>query len=262
MIDHAAIRRFDVHAFRSRTPFPWEGFEAFLEPGAFRELHATFPPVERFTWHQDIPRRDGQRPHNRYYLALERGRPGGEGEKGIRLDELAPAWRALVEEIETSDTYHALIREALGVGRFELKYTWHVGVAGSEVSPHRDARVKAGTHLFYFNTRQDWRPGWGGGTVLLGQQRAETPNPDFDDFRTAVEVETLDNRSLLFRNDPDAWHGVRTLTCPPDGHRRLFNVIVEHPRDPRKRAGFWARLRAPWRTREVKGPGGARGTVM
>ena len=42
-------------------------------------------------------------------------------------------------------------------------------------------------------------------------------------------MDIRDNRSFLFKNTADAWHGVRALTCPANSYRRLFNVVFETP---------------------------------
>jgi hypothetical protein len=93
----------------------------------------------------------------------------------------------------------------------------------------RDSSKKIGTHIFYFNTNSDWNIAWGGSTLVLGGKTVDKMNPDFSDFISITTVQFLDNRSLLFKNTRDAWHGVQPLK-PPDGqHRCLFNVIFEYP---------------------------------
>ena len=144
----------------------------------------------------------------------------------VRLDELAPSWRQFLGELE-SRPYRRFIRWLLGVTPDRVRYAWHLGFAGSEVSPHLDGKEKLATHIFYFNESGDWRPEWGGETLVLGGRAVERMNPDFSDFRLVRAVPFLDNRSFLFRNGPQAWHGVRPLAVPPGRYRRLFNVIFE-----------------------------------
>jgi hypothetical protein len=241
MIDYDRLREIDVGEFRARQPFPWLNLHDFLTPEAFRELHATFPPRERFEWHENRERRYGQRPHNRYYLELEgRHSAAGDATGMIRRAELPPPWRGLVDELESSSPYRALVSTLLEVTEWKTRYSWHLGTTGSEVSPHADSAVKFGTHILYFNTADDWQAEWGGSTLLLGGKALDRLDPEFGDFATAVEMETVGNRSLLFRNLPDAWHGVRVLTCPPGSYRRLFNVIFERPR---RRKTAWERIR-------------------
>jgi hypothetical protein len=108
-------------------------------------------------------------------------------------------------------------------------FSWHLGTDGAEVCPHVDAPRKLGTHIFYFNTADDWEPAWGGSTLVLSDHPADCAAPDFSDFRRVERTETNGNRSFLFKNQPNAWHGVRTLRCPADAQRRLFNVVIQYP---------------------------------
>jgi hypothetical protein len=234
-LDTALLQRFTGEAFAARRPFPWTDFERLLTPGGFAALYAAFPALDVFERHDGLTRADGQRPHNRYYLAYGdsiyhrtgKGHYGLESRSGTISHEALPAaWQEFIEELQ-GDAYGAFVRRALGVDAPRLCFAWHVGTTGSEVSPHRDARDKVGTHIFYFNTADDWRPEWGGSMLALGGKKAPRMNPDFDDFESETAIDIRDNRSFLFGNAESAWHGVRPLTCPPGAQRRLFNVIVE-----------------------------------
>ena len=135
-----------------------------------------------------------------------------------------------IEEIETSKKYHDFIKSLFQVTDFKIRYAWHMGVTNSEVSPHKDAEQKVGTHIFYFNTSKDWETSWDGSTLVLGNKLSNSMNPDFSDFATATPTQFTNNHSFLFKNTPNAWHGVKPLTCPEGKYRRLFNVIFEFPR--------------------------------
>lgn len=246
-LDAARLGAFSPEAFAAKRPFPWQDFQALLRPEGFRELLRDFPALELFEKHEGIGRHHGQRPHDRYYLAYEVSRykdlehPPGQGI--VRHEGLPPSWQAFIGEIETSREYREFIRAALEVREFEIRYAWHLGVSRSDVSPHLDAERKAGTHIFYFNTAEDWDPAWGGETLVLGDKRVDGMAPDFGDFELAIPTPFVGNRSFLFRNGPHAWHGVRGLACPQGRHRRLFNVIFEHPR----RRGAARLFSAPWK---------------
>jgi hypothetical protein len=112
---------------------------------------------------------------------------------------------------------------------FQIRYAWHIGVTHSEVSPHKDAEQKAGTHIFYFNTSDDWDTTWDGSTLVLGNKLKDAMNPDFSDFTTVIPTQFTNNHSFLFKNTSNAWHGVKPLNCPQGKYRRLFNVIFEFP---------------------------------
>ncbi|MFM8303755.1 MAG: 2OG-Fe(II) oxygenase [Actinomycetota bacterium] len=231
-LDHGRLARFSTGEFLATRPFPFVGFDRLLREDAFATLLAEFPDRALFTWHGGIDRVHGQRPHNRWYLAYESARydeyserPGGVA----RRADLPPVWAEFIDELTTDPDYLAMISTCLGRPVFETRFAWHLGVDGSEVSPHVDDHNKAGTHIFYFNTDDDWRPEWGGRTEVLSGKTTVSNAPNFDDFAEAVTVPLTGNASFFFRNQPDAWHGVRALHCPEHRVRRLFNVIYEHP---------------------------------
>jgi hypothetical protein len=231
-INYDLLDRFSVEQFSSREPFPWANLQGFLTPEGFAQLSRDFPPLEMFEEHRGIDRVYGQRPHNRYYLAYETSiyHAGERPAKGVLSREQLPAtWRAFMEELETSERYHEFVRRALNVESFQVRYAWHLGFRGSEVSPHVDSPTKFGTHIIYFNASEEWDSSWGGETLVLGGRRTEAMDPDFSDFSTSAAVHVLDNGSFFFKNTAEAWHGVRPLTSPAGKFRRLFNVIFERP---------------------------------
>ena len=159
----------------------------------------------------------------------------------VDLPDLPAPWQAFIEEIRGNTRYHAFVQRALGASTMTVRFAWHLGFHGSEVSPHRDTDKKLGTHILYFNTSEDWSPAWGGSILVLGGKQVKRNNPDITDFDTVSSVEICDNRSFLFKNTPDAWHGVDALRCPPQRYRRLFNVIFERV-GPRPRRTLFQRL--------------------
>ncbi len=230
------LKSFDRQAFLDRQPYPWQNLEGFLTNEGFAALDRDFPPLELFEQHSGIERAYGQRPHNRYYLAYEssiyQGKLTEKSDKGIvRRKELPLVWQQFITDLETNADYHELIRSLFGVSKYTVRYAWHVGFAGCEVSPHMDSPDKVGTHILYFNTRETWKPEWGGETLVLSDKRTDGLNPDVSDFGTVEVSSILDNRSFLFKNDPNGWHGVAPLTCPEGAYRRLFNIIFEFPEE-------------------------------
>jgi predicted heme/steroid binding protein len=225
------MESFSSDLFNSKSPFPWFDFDQFLTPEGFQTLYHDFPSLDSFEKHTGMPRVHGQRPHDRYYLAYESsvyGQSNRFGKGVIKHQELPETWQDLIEEIESQE-YRSFIQSLLGVQEFDIRYAWHVGVTHSEVSPHVDGPDKIGTHIFYFNTSQDWNEQWGGAILALGRKLADCMNPDFGDFTEALPTQITDNHSFLFKNTPNAWHGVKPLTCPEGCYRRLFNVIFEVP---------------------------------
>jgi 2OG-Fe(II) oxygenase superfamily len=223
--DEAVLESLRCDAFLSQRPFPWHTFEGALTPHAFDSLLAEFPRRELFEWKAGHSGQYYTRPHDRWYLEYRPHEPTRPG--SARRGDLPSVWRRFVDELEGNTRYRALMTEVLGLEEFKPRLTWHLGVTGSEVSPHIDSDQKIGTHIFYFNTAADWDPEWGGNLVVLAGEPPVGQHPDrtFAEFDASAEVEFLGNRSFLFRNGPDSWHGVRPLTCPPGSYRRLFNVV-------------------------------------
>jgi hypothetical protein len=227
-INSELISSFDPRVFRDQQPFPWVSFDKFLTEDGFRSLHRDFPAIRLFEMHKNLYRKYGQRPHNRYYLAYEKSiyhRDDNPTQGIVQHSELSQSWQRFLEELNGVD-YKRFLQALLGVSDFQIRYAWHIGVAGSEVSPHRDAKDKIATHIFYFNTEDDWLVEWGGEILVLCGNRTRAMNPEFSDFDREIPMPFLNNSSFLFRNVPTAWHGVRAINPPEGKYRRVFNVIL------------------------------------
>lgn len=229
-INSEVLAAFSLTDFKARQPYPWQDFQQFLTPSGFAALYRDFPSLDCFEQHNEITRAYGQRPHNRYYLAYESSiYQAPATQKGIiRHQDLPPTWQNFIKELETSPAYRRFLKSTLAIPDYKIRYAWHIGVTGSEVSPHVDTPDKIGTHILYFNTQQDWQPQWGGSMLVLGEPQTSRLNPDFTDFATTTAVPICDNRSFFFRNYGHGWHGVKPLTCPTGNYRRLFNIIIEY----------------------------------
>lgn len=253
--DEAVLDLLDLASFRSQEPYPWHTFDGVLAPGAFDALLTEFPRRELFEWRSGRAGQYYARPHDRWYLEYrpnEATKPGSVARSG-----LPPTWQAFIDELDGNAHYSERMREWLGLGEYELRLTWHLGVTGSEVSPHVDADQKVGTHIFYFNTTDDWDPSWGGNLLVLeGEPPEQGVDRQFTEFREHTQIELIGNRSFVFRNGPDAWHGVRPLECPAGRYRRLFNVVFEAPGTERLREGsrsFRERLQRRFAMRPRRG---------
>ena len=231
-IDYQLLDSFDQQFFKQNQPFPWYNFHNFLTSEGFEKLLTDFPPLELFEKHQGIERLYGQRPHNRYYLAYETSiyHQIDHKDKGIvEYKNLPASWQMFIQELETSQDYQNFVKSLFEVTDFRIRYAWHMGVTNSEVSPHRDSNRKIGTHILYFNTSDAWDTAWKGETLVLGNKLNDAMNPDFSDFATVIPAQLTNSHSFIFKNTPNAWHGVKPLTCPEGKYRRLFNIIFEFP---------------------------------
>lgn len=215
-LDTEALGSLDAQAFRAQKPYPWINPAELISADGYARLCRQLPEVSDFARHFGEPRQHGQTPHDRYAL---------EYAKSLNL---APDWHAFVAELRGPE-YTAFLRRMLGTRGFELRFHWHYTPAGCSVSPHCDNQSKLGSHIFYFNTEDEWDPRWGGETLVLDDDgrfnRASAPA--FDDFDRITATQALGNRSLLFMRNGNSWHGVRELSCPPGYLRKVFIVVIE-----------------------------------
>ena len=216
LLDPAALAAQDAAAFQNRRPYPWMNPPGLLTDAAYAALHGALPPLELFQGRFGETRKHGQAAHDRYAL---------EYHPTLPVDAL---WHRLVAEFE-GPVYRRFLTHMLGTGRYRLSYHWHYTPAACAVSPHCDAPRKIGSHIFYFNTADDWRPEWGGETVILddGGRFSRRSAPAFEDFDRAHAGQAMGNVSLLFARRGNSWHGVRAIECPPGALRRVFIVVIE-----------------------------------
>ncbi|MEE8311644.1 MAG: hypothetical protein V3R77_05260 [Candidatus Binatia bacterium] len=215
-LDFDLLDSLNTEAFRGNRPFPFANPQGALTEEAFVHLMKRLPDPELFTREIGVQRSHGQAPHDR--LALEY-----RGDLAV-----APCWHEFVRELR-GPRYGRFLKRLFGRRPMALTFHWHYTPDGCSVSPHCDVKRKLGSHLFYFNTSQDWDESWGGQTVALddGGRFAYKSAPQFEDFDHAVESKTLDNRSFLFARTAGSWHGVRAIHCPEGAYRRVFIVVIE-----------------------------------
>ncbi|MBX3024833.1 hypothetical protein KF840_07970 [bacterium] len=214
-LDSERLEAVDARAFRAQRPYPWVNPAGLLTNEGYRRLCETLPDVSRFTRRFDVVRKHGQQSHDRYALEYHPGL------------ELAAPWRDFIRELQ-GPTYRRFIGRLLGRRLFSLRLHWHYTPNGCSISPHCDSPTKLGSHIFYFNTAEDWEPTWGGQTLILddgGRFQARSA-PRFEDFDRAITAETLGNHSLLFARDGQSWHGMREINCPPHAMRKVFIVVI------------------------------------
>lgn len=231
IFNNSKLKSVDRNVFKNTSPSPRHSFNSLLSDEYFIQLTKTFPSLNLFEKHVGIPRAKGQRSHDRWYLALEKSKYGNKelGMKGVvAFEELSIYWKNFINEIKFSKSYNKIIKKLLGNVQYNVRFAWHVASVESDISPHVDSRKKAGTHIFYFNTKEDWKEAWGGHTLFLGGPKHKNLNPEISDFKTVVEIPIIENKSVLFKNTPNAWHGVAPIQCEAGYYRKLFNVIFEY----------------------------------
>jgi hypothetical protein len=215
LLDGDALAAIRTEAFRDAHPYPWLNPEGVLTAEAFELLRGNMPRVDQMKSSFGRKRAHGQTPHDRYSLEYHEG-----------LD-VHPAWHQLVAEFN-GPVYQQWLARLFATRRFHLTYHWHFAPRGASVSPHCDAKRKIGSHIFYFNSPDEWSADWGGETVILddGGRFSRSSAPDFGDFDEAWPANAMGNRSLLFQRQGNSWHGVRELRCPEDRLRKVFIIVV------------------------------------
>ncbi len=215
ILDQVALSAIPTASFREAIPYPWLNPEGVLTDQAFELLRTNMPPLDIMKTSFGRKRAHGQKPHDRYAL---------EYHPDLNLH---PAWHQLIDELN-GPAYQDWLARLFATRRFRLTYHWHYTPQGASVSPHCDARRKLGSHIFYFNTPEEWDPAWGGETVILddGGRFRRSSAPGFEDFTQAWTANAMGNRSLLFQRQGNSWHGVRPLSCPEDRLRKVFIVVV------------------------------------
>ena len=215
ILDPTRLQGIPTDSFRQATPYPWLNPEGLLTAQAFERLRNNMPPLDIMKASFGRKRAHGQKPHDRYALEY---RPELE---------VHPAWHQFVAELN-GPVYQDWLARLFATRRFRLSYHWHYAPSGASVSPHCDAKRKLGSHIFYFNTEDEWDASWGGQTVILddGGRFSRSSAPDFDEFERAWTADAMGNRSLLFQRQGNSWHGVKALNCPQDRLRKVFIVVV------------------------------------
>ncbi len=218
-LDLERLKAIDVSRFRATKPYPWVNPEKLLTDEGFGALYENLPDLPLFNREFGVQRSHGQYPHDR--LALE-----------YRDDlPISRHWHDFVAELGALD-YRRFMRRMYDMRFLSLTFHWHYTPNGCSVSPHCDALRKLGSHIFYFNTGQDWEEDWGGQTLVLDDlgQFPRKSAPRFQDFSREVAAQGIGNRSLIFARGESSWHGVREIKCPEGRFRKVFIVVVEDKR--------------------------------
>lgn len=214
-LNYEKMDALDGEYFRQQQPYPWLNPEGLLTAAGYQALRDNLPGVALFKKVFGVERAHGQQSHDRYTL-----------EYSDKVVVPAP-WQDFVDELR-GPRYREFLRRIFGVRLLDLSYHWHYTPNGCSVSPHCDARHKLGSHIFYLNTAEDWRTEWGGETLILddgGRFRRDSA-PGFDDFDRVLGADALGNRSLIFMQRKNSWHGVREICCPEGDLRKVFIVVV------------------------------------
>ena len=215
-LNTALMQSIDPLEFRQRSPYPWVNPKGFLGAQGISRLWADMPDLSLFTPDLGQSRKYGQASHKHYVLQYEEGA------------DIAESWHRFIAELR-GDLYRSFVCKLLGVARVGFRFQWHYTPRGGEVPPHCDAIGKIGTQIFYMNTAANWRPDWGGETLILddeGKFQREN-NPVIDQFPHYYPAAIGENSSLIFGRKHNSWHGMKAVNCPEGALRKVFIVIFE-----------------------------------
>ncbi len=220
-LNRSVLDAISADSFQSRRPYPWINIQSTLTEEGFQRLREALPDLSQFRKKVGVKRAHGQGYHDRAILHYHPDL------------SLAGPWREFTAEVQ-GDYYQSFARRMLGLRpntRVIPTMEWYYAWEGCGVSPHCDARRKRGTHIFYFNTGEDWKDDWGGDILIMdddGRLKAHS-GPEFDELKVAAALDARGNQSLLFQRTEHSWHGVRPLSCPPGGLRKLFIITINLP---------------------------------
>ena len=203
---------------------PHANFVDFIQPKYYRGLLKHFPGDDLFKDEFPKDRKHGQRPHCRRFFCI------GETQGSDYFDnyllepnKLPPVWQNFLMSIVNSGEYKAFIRRALECKDFKIRFDFHRTRGGLDVSPHIDSIGKIGSHLFYFMP-DDWSDDMGGKTIFYRGKKVDRMNPEPKDFKEYTTTSVIGNRSCLFKNVEEGWHGVTQVKSIM--HRQICNVVI------------------------------------
>jgi hypothetical protein len=209
------LEAIDPVKFLNTRPFPNANPQGLLTDEGYELLLNNMPDISMFEKIFHYERLGGQEPHNRYALEYEPGMP------------VPRPWQEFIAELR-SDRYRNAMTRLLDAKKIEFRCHWHYTPNGCSVSPHCDSKREHGSHLFYFNSEDDWDPAWGGETLVLddGGKLDFESAPGLDEFVGESACKSIGNYSMFFQRTDHAWHAVREIKCPEDKMRRIFIVVV------------------------------------
>jgi hypothetical protein len=198
--------------------------EKIVSDEDYKELLNHFPNDNLFKDEVPETRKHNQRPHIRRFMCVTTQKESPYFDDFIvNVNDLPFVWQTLISELKEKE-YKEWICDLLEIKDFKIRFDFHRTQSGLDVSPHVDSVGKYASHLFYFMP-EEWKEEYGGTTIFYKDKMIPDMNPEPFNFKESVTYPVKGNRSLLFKNVPEGWHGV-TEVKSVDVHRQLFNVII------------------------------------
>ena len=221
MINIPAEGQYNMH----NTDFcPHANFVEFIWPNMYDRLLKDFPSDDLFKDEYPEERKHGQRPHCRRFFCIGETQGSNYFEKYMKgIKDLPSSWQMFVNNILTNKDYKKFICKALEVKDFKIRFDFHRTEGGLDVSPHVDSLGKIGSHLFYFMPK-NWTDEMGGKTIFYRGRKVKRMNPEPEEFEDSVTTSVVGNRSCLFKNATEGWHGITKINS--NMHRQICNVVL------------------------------------
>ena len=202
---------------------PHKEYENFINQKDYEELLNTFPSDDIFLDELPETRKHGQRPHQRRFFCIGETQGSKYFKRYLKkISDLPFVWQTLLSIFHGKE-YKEWICKTLNVNDFKIRFDFHRTKSGLDVSPHIDSKGKIGSHLFYFMPKE-WQDDWGGKTIFYKNLHTHKLNPEPEEFKFNKVTDIRGNRSCLFKNSSEGWHGVTEVNAPV--HRQILNVVI------------------------------------
>ncbi len=235
-------------------PFPIGLVKPLLDETTYRELVATYPPVELFKYVPKIGKKYSlsERYNSKQYAEFIRSTPAWrsfhdwvKSEDFVR--QLFSTLRARNIDLGYGETHSggkrlrralkSLARLKLPAAEPRLKTRFEFSMLpadGGSVIPHTDAPGKIVTLVVSMIGEEEWDPAFGGGTDI---NRPKDPTLTYNQLNRQLDfdqVEVIDsfdftpNQAVVFIKTFNSWHSVRPMTGAGTGAlRKTLTINVE-----------------------------------
>lgn len=213
---------------------PHSEYTNFIEPKAYDRLLLEFPSNDLFKTEEPEYRKNNQRPHWRRLMCYSDKslfvKYKNLSQFFVDRASLPEIWQNLTDILIHGKEYREWVGNTLKIKDFDIRLDWHRTRSGLDASPHVDSLGKYGSHLFYFMP-DGWKNEFGGKTVFYKGKKTDKPNPEPEDFESSVEISVTGNKSMIFKNVPEGWHGVTQVDLESNTnlnimHRQILNVVL------------------------------------
>lgn len=202
--------------FHNTKPFPFINANGFLK-GFRTKLIDEYPKLG------DMYRGEGNGVVKVYSTDIDR-----------LLNEInfSQTWIDFMEDL-LSREYKQFMADLADVNDFKILFEFAVGQDGYWLGAHPDTPRKKCVNLFYMNDSRDWKPEWGGRTIIMEDysgKKIEKQIPPEQTIAPKIFAENIESDGLIFKRSDYSWHGVETVTCPNPGfNRKVFIANVYDP---------------------------------